>query len=42
MMLKVFCRIMNLLLYWKWTDCLHDWQPEGFADWVCSKCGAGR
>lgn len=20
----------------------HDWQPEGFADWKCSKCGRLR
>lgn len=20
----------------------HDWVPEGFADWVCSKCGRPR
>lgn len=22
--------------------CRHDWMPEGFADWKCSKCGRDR
>ena len=41
---KLFRRVLNLLLYRKWTDCLHDWvpEPDTFADWVCKNCGAGR
>jgi hypothetical protein len=35
-------KLWNLLIYGKWTDCQHDWEPEGFADWKCSKCGVGR
>lgn len=39
----------NVLLYDVWTDCDHvdesgisAWWPEGFSDWTCRKCGAGR
>ena len=35
-------KIWNLIFYGKWTDCRHDWVPEGFADWKCSKCGVDR
>ena len=24
------------------SNCEHDWIPEGFADWKCSKCGVDR
>ncbi len=35
--------LLNLLSYGKWTPCHpHEWEPEGFADWQCSKCGAPR
>ena len=36
-------KLWNLIVYGKWTGCYpHDWIPEGFADWECSKCGVGR
>jgi hypothetical protein len=33
---------------WPWykqrffSGCEHDWIPEDFADWKCSKCGVDR
>lgn len=33
---------------WHWykkrffSGCEHDWIPEDFADWTCSKCGVER
>lgn len=34
--------LANLILYHRWTDCQHDWHPEGFADWKCGRCGVWR
>jgi hypothetical protein len=39
---EFFNSLVNWLNYGKWVDCDHDWQPEGFADWKCPKCGAER
>lgn len=43
-MSKLLCKILNLLLHLKWTDCTHDWipEPDTFADWICKDCGVGR
>jgi len=30
----------RLVALWKRMTCKHEWEPEGFADWVCRKCGA--
>lgn len=40
--LDMIKKIVNLILYMKWTDCIHDWVPVGFADWECSNCGVER
>lgn len=34
--------LTNWISYGTWTDCHHNWQPEGFADWHCPLCGADR
>ena len=34
--------LINWVLYRKWTDCRHDWEPFGFADHRCKDCGADR
>ncbi len=44
MMERTVRKILNWLLYMKWTDCQHDWipEPDTFADWICKDCGVGR
>lgn len=41
---RLMSKIVNLLVYGKWTDCTHDWipEPDTFADWICKDCGVGR
>lgn len=33
-------KLNNWVSYRVWTDCRHDWHPDGFADWRCGDCGA--
>ena len=41
-MRKFLRKVENFLLYLKWTDCQHVWEPEDWMDWRCHKCGAAR